>query len=249
MALRLKGPKNDPILHPWYLLVPSKGGYDWSGDGILEQDYPKEAMHLGIAMVQSPTYQRLDYLLTTGTMLSLTFGDFTRHSALDLPFKLPAFGEMMAVWHWRSKEPIHSMSPRGQVGRMLTCDMIGTKECKGGRSCESTLSTLDIHSRPHGSAGLDEYCNLNGVTVYVAAFAAELMDPLEPLPSADISIQDEIVVGIPEHLYICCLAVTAWEGSPKMHCWLQLPMSANSSAGCASSIMKPPTPFNPPSPE
>eukprot|EP00971_Amphidinium_carterae_P178337 3537939-Amphidinium_carterae.1 len=31
--------------------------------------------------------------------------------------------------HSRSKETIHAMSPRGQVGRMLTCDVMGNKEC------------------------------------------------------------------------------------------------------------------------
>eukprot|EP00971_Amphidinium_carterae_P252422 5011382-Amphidinium_carterae.1 len=87
MALRLKGPKNEPVLLPWYVPVPSKGGHDVTlacfeiinripfikplrpydarvlrifsdqGTEYLNKVFRNEAMHLGIAMVQSPTYQ------------------------------------------------------------------------------------------------------------------------------------------------------------------------------------------------
>eukprot|EP00971_Amphidinium_carterae_P192735 3824736-Amphidinium_carterae.3 len=183
MALRLKGPKNDPILLAWYLPVLSKGSSDvtlacfeiinWipfikplrpydarvlrifsdQGSEYLNKIFRNEAMHLGIAMVQSLSYQPSSNGIAEKAVQVAKAGarrlieasglppeywnyalaylsEFMRHAALDLPFKLPAFGELVAVWHSRSKETIHALSPRGQVGRMLTCDIMGTKECK-----------------------------------------------------------------------------------------------------------------------
>eukprot|EP00971_Amphidinium_carterae_P209880 4163120-Amphidinium_carterae.1 len=197
-------PRSDPILLPWHLPVLSKGGNDVTlpcfeiinripfikplrpcdarvlrifsdqGSEYLNKIFRNEAMHLGIAMVQSPTYQpssndiaeKAVQVHKAGARRLIEasglpqeywncalayFSEFMRHAALDLPFKLPAFGELVAVWHSRSKESIHSMSPRGQVGRMLTCYMMGTKECKilvGDPEEQQIVKGLKAHPVP-----------------------------------------------------------------------------------------------------